>query len=966
MAGPGTILFNHETNAYEEVPAEQVGPAIESGKYTASSGTTETQGSGGLVTRPAEQMGAAAVQGETEAGAANAARSAEARQEHRKYLTSDKALSFVEGVGDALTMGLLHGTSEEDELRREVDSGSALLGQLVGTALGLKLPGPIKGLTSGGEALGAGAARAILGEAETGFRGVVTRGLAEAGANSALMAASAFGHQITDSVISDKPFAAESIASEAGYGALLGFGLGFAGSAFGQLAKASRGAVEASGIATKESKAALDAVADLTSKWDDVVEQHAQRVGVLKVLADDGHIPADMHVERSANVRQAEFARDALRDLDPVRAFGGDPKEFQKWRGAVEKYQDAVVKLDESMTPSALERAHANKVQLGSAADLPKPPLVHLDIDAEMSAQGFRSPLSAELDHAMSGGAQAGEQAGKPWTELRDAAGPDLRAQYRDIYGREFTETPGIPHDNVPVGSENLGGRVTPTSENGTNPGVRRKGRAEPNPDDTNSVAAERGDVSRFNKQPAKYREPHGVIDAQGQTVGPRQVLEAGESPAAQAETASDFINASKKELLGLPPADGASATDNPHTSNGAGKKAVRDYLNNWFREFDAKPRVSLGDELQSRLTKALEDIAKAGGSRLDSAGSLALLKALGLKESESALGQRLDQVWSLGQAGKFAADEARGVQSPLRKGLLGHIQRYATHKGARMAAGAMFGGTVGGPMGAIIGMALTSAGFAGKAASTAGKLMRLVAEAGDSMLKGRRATLVAKAIVGNRPYQYSDAGPISDPIQRIMEVQRLAANPAAIKARVMHQLGDLALTSPDIAQHMLDTTVKNIQAISESAPAIMLNPLGRPIKPSGTALNKFFDFENAMHDLKGILSAVAKGSATDCQIKALHIGYPAVHAELMKQTLGHDVRLDALEEGKLKAIERVLGVPLTMSTQDPTVTARFQNNWAAPAPAPRPAQAFKITASKPTPAQASTADRAPGNERKQ
>lgn len=962
MPGPGAVLFNHETNAYEEVPAERVSAALASGQYTSSGASTQTKtGEGETLTRPVAQMGAAAVQGESDAGAANAAHASAARLESRKLLTSDKALTFVEGVGDAMTLGLIHGTTEEDELRREVDSGSALMGQLVGTALGLKFPGPIKGVTAGGEMFGSGVARALLGEAETGFRGVVTRGLQEAGANAALMAASAFGHQVTDSVIADKPFAAESIASEAGYGALLGFGLGFAGSAFGKLAKASRGAVEASGVAVRESGAAMASVGDLTRTWDDVVDQHAQRVGVLKVLADDGHIPGDLHAERAEALREAESARDALKAIDPVRALGGDPKEFQGWRDAVERYQSAVGDLDRKMTPSMLERAHGSygsPIEPGAGLNDAGPQIHPLDVDTAMADKGQRSKLSYEADVGMAGSEP-------DWTELH-GTGEEFKAKYHEIYGRPWEDTPGFHGPNDLAGSENLGGTHTPTSELGTNPGTARGNTSvdPPGLELKRQRDYDAQEASRFNKAPAKYVEPRDtLIDCA--EVGPRQVLQAGDAPASQSETASDFVNNAKNELLRLPPGEGESATASPHKTNTEGKRAVKDYLNNWFGEYDSKPRVSLGDQLQTRLTKALDDIAKSGNGRLDSAGSLALLKSLGLREAETPLGQRLDQVWSLGQAGKFAADEARGVATPMRRGLLNKIQRYATYKGARVAASAMLGGSVGGPLGAIVGMALSSAGFAGRAASSAGNLMRKVAEAGEALLKGRRATLVARAVMGNRPYQYSDAGPIADPVQRIMDVQRMAANPEAIKARVTHQLGDLALTSPDMAQHLLDTTVRNVQAIAASAPAIMLSPLGKPILPSGTAVTKFLDFEKAMHDLPGLLDAVAKGSASDAQIKALHIGYPAVHAELMRQTLGQNTRLDALEEGKLRAVERILGVSLTRSTQDPTVTARFQGNWEAPKPAPRPAQAFKITAQKPTPVQASSSGRAPGNERK-
>lgn len=914
MPGPSAVLFNHDTNTYENVPADKVGEALASQRYT-SSGTTSTQAEGGTVTRPAEQLGAAEAQGEVEAGGINAARSSASRLELQKALDSDKFLSFSEGVADAWSMGLVHGTSEEDELRREADSGSALLGQLVGTVLGLKLPGPIKGVTAGGEALGEGLARALMGEASTGFRGVVTRGLAEAGANSALMVASAFGHQITDSVIADKPFAAESIASEAGVGALLGFGGGFLGSGFGQLARASRGAVEASGVAVKESRAALDAVADLTRGWDDTVNQHAQRVGVLKVLAEEGQgVEFGHQVDyryRAQLLDEAQTAQKSLRELDNIRALGGDPAEFQKWRGAVEAYQEAVTKLNDSMAPSLIERAKLTPVQA-------KPPTIGsdlergigpLDPDAAEAAKGLRSPMSMELDTGMRGGSQDN------WTHLKGVSSAELQAKYSEIYGRPFEETPGV---GGATDESNLGGRQSATSEGKT-----------------------------------------GVASGRA-----RQVMEAGNPPAGIAETGQDFVDATKKHLLSLPPGEGVPVTESP-IPEGGGQQAIKNYMTDWFKEYDSKPRVNLADQMQVRLTQALDSIAKVSGSRLDSAGSLALLKSLGLKEATSPIGQRLDQVWSLGQAGKFAADEARGVKTPLRKGLVGQLQRFATNRGSRAIGGALFGAAAGGPVGAIVGMALTSAGFAGAAASTAGRLMQQIATVGEALLKGKRAMLVARAVAGNRPYQYSDAGVIKDPVQRIMEVQRLAANPAAIRARVTHQLGDLAMTSPEMAHHLMETTLAHIQAISASAPAIALSPLGTPIQPSGDALRKFFDFENAMHDLPGTLTAIQSGGASKAQISALHIGFPAVHAELVKNIIGDSKTLTSLNESRLKVIERSLGISLTRATADPLVTARFQGNWEAPKPQPKPAQAFKITAPKPTPTQAGSSGRAPGNERK-
>lgn len=918
MAGPSATLFNHQTNTYEEVPAEQVGAAIASGQYTASGATTTTQAEGGLVTRPVEQLGAAGVQGESSAEGVNAARSAAARREVQRELNSDKALSLSEGLVDALTLGIIHQTGEQADLRREADSGTFLLGQLLGTAAGLKLPGPVRGVTTGGEKLGESIARALLGEAQTGFKGVVTRGLQEAGASAALMSAGAFGHQITDAVVANKPFAAESILHEAGVGALLGFGFGFAGSAFGQAANASRSAVEASGVAVKESRAALESVDKLTRTWDEAVEQHAQRVGVLRVLADEGHVSAGAMEQRASALAKADKARDALRAIDAERALGGDAKSFQKWRDAVERYQAAVTELDTSMTPSMVERASLTPVVPGARIHPDYMPTGAAAAEGqELMARAVGAvPRADTLGMAAAGDRTSWKGAFNKETPPRDPSQvldelmtPEKRAAYEQLHGRPFEEAPPSPVAQD-VHEANLGGKSTPTSDQVTTPGT-----------------------------------------------APRRVVQADTPPAAQAETANDFAN----------------TTNRVAEDAGSGKRAVKDYLNNWFKEYDAKPRVKLGDQLQTELNSAIDNIAKSSGTRLDSAGGLALPKSLGLKEATSPLGQRLDQVWSLGQAGKFAADEARGVKTPLRTSLMnvlrGHgaagvVERYELRKLGRKVGGVALGGALGGPAGALIGHALTSAGFAGSVASSAGKLMQQVSVAGEALLRGRRATLAVRTALGNRPYQYSDDGPIKDPVQRILEVQRLAANPDAIRARVTREVGDLTITSPELAQHLIESTVRQISAISAAAPAIMMTPTGKPLPPSGTALTRFLAFENAMHDLPGILKSVAAGQATTTQIKALHVGFPAVHEELVREVMGGSQALDKLSEAKLKAVEKVLGVPLTRSSTDPTVTARLQTNWHAPQPVQQPAQSFKINSPKPTPVQASSGDRAPGNER--
>lgn len=972
MPPAGAVLFNHATGQYEQVPAADVGAAIESGNYTAS-GALPSRAAGGPVARPVGQVGAADVQGETIAVDTLAELGATERLEQRKDALSDPAFTFAEGVVDALSIGLIHGRGEMADLRREADSGSALVGQIAGTALGLGIAGPVRNITRGGEALGAAVAKALLKDAKSGFAGAAARGAQEAAANAALMAATAFGHHVSDAVIADKPFAAESIATETGVAALLGFGAGFAGSALGRLAKASRGAVEASGVAVKESRAALDAVNGLTREWDTALEQHAQRVGVLKALANDGHISGDLHIIRSAALRDAGRARDALRKLDPERALAGDGKAYQQWRAAVEKYQAAVSRLDDSMTPSMLERGATSRVRPGDPGAIPRQ--IHpLDVDDVMRGRGERTVMDEELDYGMQWGGDPGalRNSKRPWsTELKNKSGAELRAEYERIYGRPFKSSQ--PGRATNVDEANLGGQTSATSELGTNPGVRRRPTAPQDPansDITKVDAVIGGDKARaivdaFERRPVVARPKQDtVIDVEAGL--PASAFD-GAPPVSRAETGADFVGVSKAKLGGqpsagaLPPGSKPSADPVDKIVDQAGKRAVRDYLNSWFKTFDSKARTSSADQLQARLQEALNNIAKVGGSRLDSAGALALLKTLGVKEADSALGQRLDQVWSLGQAGRFASDTARGAKSPLHRSLHNMVKNHMATRAGRAIGGATLGGSVGGLAGALAGIALSSAGFAGSAAATAGKMMRQVAIAGEALLKGKRAVPGIQALSGNHPHQYSDTGPIEDPVERIQELQRIATNPEAIRTRVLRQLGDVQVTSPELADHLASTAVSQLQAIAASAPAIAMTPLGKPIRPSGTELKRFFQFENAMHNLPGVLKAIATGSITQEQIRALQVGFPAMHAELTRKVIG-DVGLRNLETAKLRAIEKVLGIPLTSATVDPLITARLQNHWLLPTQAPQAPQAFKITAPKPTPVQAASTGRAPGN----
>ncbi len=956
--GQGATLFNHETNTYEHFRANDLAAALASGKYT-SSGNVESRAAGGTVIRPVDQLSAAVSQGETSGAAITATRAERERHQQRLDALSDPVLSFSEGMVDALTIGLVHGTSEEDNLRRSTDTGSALMGQIAGTVMGLGVPGAVSGITKGGAAAGRAVARGFIKDIESGAGRAIARGFEEAGANAALMAATGFGHQLTDAVIADKPFAAEVIGAEAGLGAVLGFGAGWLGSTFGRLARSSREAVDASGIAVKETETALSSVRDLSRSMDDIVETHAKRFGVLEVLAKEGHVPDAFMATRGAALKEAESAGRALKELDSAKALGSDAKSYQSWRDAVERYDTAVRKLDDVMSPQMLERASANPVRLGAQQ---APPAVRpVDTLVDMAEQGKISPVSRQLDELMT---------------------PEKRAAYEEIYGRPYEDIPGPGVQ----GEKNLGAVVTPTSEQGTMVGKARRASPSPEPqpnDLTTSVDVQPPPGLRSGAQRQESEFNRAARGAAPTEVDPRwaDTMVQG-SPTLPGTNGQRFVASTEKTLADtagdtlLAPAskvDDALVSGETLASGGARpaernlgsaqpRSEVKKYLDDWFKESDGTARVKPTDALDAKLQEAL---GKLSGSRLDNTGALEIGEALGLKAPTSSLGQRLDQVWSMRQAGKFAADEARGVATPLRGGILKTLKNYALRRAGRGAAAAVAGGALAGPLGAVMGYALTSAGFAGSVASAAGKMMQRVAAVGDALLSGNRARVVVRAAAGNRPHQYGESGPIEDPLERIQELQRLVADPERLRAQVRTQLGDLVVTSPELAAALEEIVVNRATAISVRAPAIYMTPLGKPINPSGTAMQRFFDFENAMHDLPGLLKAVESGGASRSQLEAFQIGYPAVHAETVKRVMAGRDRLKTLPPTALKSIERVLGFPLTRSGMDPAYTMRMQADWhQAQQPTGRP-QAFKITAPPGTPVQAAGNGRAPGNERK-
>jgi hypothetical protein len=1049
---------------------------------SAAPAVIERPEAGGEIVRPAEEAGAGQALGETEVSPEEHA--AEARTAERRAMfdnRSDALLTFAEGMVDAVSLGLIHETGEAADIRRDVNSSAAFAGEMVGTAVGLKVPGPLKLVAEGGEAAGAKAAKLVLGDVSEGSRaGIALKAAQGAGEMSAMMGAASVGHQITDTVLDDKEFSGYAVLEEAGLGAVLGGGMKFLEGTFGRAA--SRYDIGAQGGLLDPTSPAAQNVAEsikgAKGAWDAALEVHERRLGALRALQKDGVLgnyindAPQFMADREVALKAAKAAQARLEATSFEGMVDADPKRWSKWHNAMEDYQDRLNQLDEAMQPRAFEQAQ--RVQPGVPGE------------AQAGTSGMVGGISEVVQLPNSDIAEMNEL-------MKD---PHLQAQYEAIYGRPFEP---VERPTGIEGEENLGGRESPTTGNKT-PVQSGRARApiseEPTPpagappetplhdrfdvtdvdaEMASEAAPERPTPSEPN-QPWTPSAPKGrfnpaeftptTLAAEG--MGGKFIPPSGEAqaldnalsgshpdlartqfkfsdgyfaPAADvvqnARAFSDFMERMRVDTpmegqpgqaqptpvetrtpvirRAAPTFDGTQPTPLtrapelgktpvvmderriPHepaagqgrlkaslreAQRAEARQAVRNYIDQWYADSKVAPRLSPGDRAAAQLRRVLDDIRATDKGRGVSASSTAIGDLLGLPIPRSALGAQLNDLYAMRRVAELAADASKGtvMKGVTKNKTLDWIVRRAGGKLGASVAGGVAGHMVGGPLGYAVGAALATryAGFAGRAAGIAGKTYQRCLKAAAGLLKGSRSTVIARAIAGNRPYVYSDAGPIKDPIQRIQEIRRVASGGDVPRA-VVASAGDLNVVHPELVQNLVASAMQRIQYLAQAAPQIQYDSLGRPMPLSVGEQRRFFETENAVNDLESILAAVQNGSVTRIQAEVLRSAHaPAFHK--IAAFLVQDPEVMAtLSREKLKVAEMVLGAPLTPGA-DPLFVARQQVGWTYPQPgAPgQPAQALSIPGkggppsagpraprndpkATPTPTQ-STTGRAPGN----
>lgn len=1060
-------VYDLSAQEWVTVSREEAEAGAAAGQYEVPNVAAETQlGSTG---RELKDLGTVEALGESLTPEVQVAAQSRQLAEDRRaaYDTlGDKAMTFAEGVVDAASLGLIREHGEDADIRRQVNSGSALMGQLVGTAGSLGFGGPVKAVAQGGEKVGAAAAKMLLGEAGSAKAAgkILTRGMEEAAIGAGLMGATSFGHQVTDAIIEDKAFAGEAIIHEMTLGGVLGFGAGALGGAFS--AAASRGAIKGQGglvdSASGQSRALVDEVAGVKGAWRDAAEQYEARVGVLDELHKKGVIPEEMVLPYREAAKEARAAHEALDKFSVNEILDASPKEYQKFRAAMERNRKAIDNAGEVFHAPPSE-ARPQRMASGQPLENPGPVRTgHVTEGGEWSQHldelMLNDPRALEAYERLHGRAYE-PMGGRGRIEGEGGLGESAERFVDDVAAPTDKTAPGkgrkakveepahdSAYDSVPRSGEHTAVEAPRSRIEPWQP-TAPEGKFSPSQFSDDTLAGEGRGFRELNRQVDRgdfLNQNHGMRDlgvfpdghmgpvkdiqanadafaqfrerALGETVTPspaspvqgpgtvrdwnvvrgdaNKTIKSGkpefEAPVAPERTYRD-PNVPRGEPLPKPQAeprlgDVADLESRTNVMAPEGKTQIREpkkgspewdefqrrsaenYVEKWYWESKRiGRRVNPADEAAVRIDQAMRQMSELTGGRLDSAGALEIGEALGLKPTSDMFVDRLDQIYSLRKAAKYAADEARGVKTPLRargRGMVDEMaNRYARMQGAAM--GAAVGGPLGGAVGWVLGKHLEGAmGFGARAASASGKVMQMAMKTGESLLRGRRATVAARAISGNRSYAYDDNGPISDPVKRIQKIHQVAANPDQIRATVRNQLGDATLQNPQIASAIEETAVRQLANLSAMAPPIQTDVLGRPIQPTQGALRRFYEFENSTHDVAGLLGSIQRGAITPTQALALAQQHIGIHTTIVKTLLADPDVLARKTTAQLRAMEMIVGIPLTHASANPGSVLRYQTAYqnAQQAPAPQAPQAFKINAPAPTQSQAGASGRAPGN----
>jgi hypothetical protein len=500
----GVLVWDNQAGAPTYIRVEDYDAAIASQRYRPyASSVVRTNRMGATIDSTPAAGQAHLDSGERfQSGAAAATARHEGEVDAAFDNAGDKAFSFVEGVADVISLGALHERGPVGDRRRKVNSTSAFLGQVAGLATSLLNPASAAGniakilpstkVARAGESGGRAVAQALFGVGTKGERAAVSvarRATEEAISNAAVGGAMAMGHATSDAIIEDKPFAAEHIASTIWQDAAVGGGFGAAGALLGKARSTirAREAIAAQGgvldAASPASQGIHSATNDAVASWDNALERHRVKIGVLDVAAEAGELGergSAWVAGRREALKAAERAAERLKKHDLAAVLAGDDaRAVNHALSALDDYGSAMAHLDEAIGPGP-RTVHGMRPRLDIVQDGVTPhsggPLTK-----EWDPDSGASPLAIDTDEVMWKGlpARKGEMlkgGSKRVPEYREAVGPaDLERRYEEIYGRPFRALDQLADDAADARRMADGNVETPSSLETTNVLKRKK-----------------------------------------------------------------------------------------------------------------------------------------------------------------------------------------------------------------------------------------------------------------------------------------------------------------------------------------------------------------------------------------------------------------------------------------------------------------------------------------------------------
>lgn len=981
---PGIVLLNPVTQQPEYVPEDRVGDYVRRGYTTPAGGaTTETASGRRVVIQTPELEGALATGGTGVASHALAAQQDEEAYRAKFDTLGQEAITFGEGALEGLTAGgsrlLLN--SEESQYRREVNPyvhGAGVIGGAVAPALAGEegsLAGILRASPAGltarageaaagvvklapasriGQALVKGAQGAIQGSVDAGLYGTST--------------------QAVDSLLNNRPFAAEAVLSDALLGAGLGGGLGFAAGGLGKAGKYKdiNPAVEANtadalgemGARLRHQdafiKAARNDVAEL------VKEPGAQHLAGL--LGDVQK--AEKQLKAVAGLKHFDGAEAKL----ARRLKGLDGEEAQLLGRALDDYEVAASRLDDGLQPfrnrpvpagedlNHIGDAGIPEAKRGVLLDTPLGKVDPYNFNPEKYMEHWGTPEYREVlrqrfnfmaDDYVDGGKAferfraprekvvfAMDEAHAPSGDKTGAYSPNAVRQAgasADSHTSRLIDSPlgkfdpeGPPlHDVFPdkVGTPEYAEAVSAKAD-WMRAQLRPRGPMPEPPAEVPVGTPTRGldpQATNPGRKPAP-REPTATsVDktAPGDDAKINAALHRNAAAEAKAsDKAADLAKTGRVER--------------PQVTKDTAPSASRTKPRAVQPPYSAKaPRLSK-DRIGARVY-GMGNHPGGGGIQAMDVMQVANLMGADVAKVPGAgpIADAAMKVWALNRMAKGVAQAEKGTG-----GIFGHIMRAAEMGGAggfgRRIGRAVVGHAVGGPVGAAVGYALGRDVWngVGRLAGTAGRGLQRVSAATGRLL-GKTAPHITKGVTAAKAISDIHLGPPSaddprDHFQRLRaELGRSMASPDAMDEMVDDHFAGVRTLAPDVADAAREAyklRLKNIAAMMPKPPPGLYRPeqwAGDPV-----AISTFYRYLRASEDPYGqVIDRLEK--ASPIEIKALQDNWPETLNEVRRQLIERGDEVQKLNHTQAAKISEVLGQPV-VGFADPGMWRRQQSLYEA------------------------------------